>query len=149
MELIKCLREAILRLEGSATSTQRRTATNTPPVRGTGADDQLGVSVGRRSATGLRMGGVQANSDIAEMYSPPRCTAMAAEMGLKPGEAMDLTTGWGFTLERHRSAAREYMKRMQPKLVVGTPSRVHHVLKPTQPLEEALECRTRGEIGGG
>ena len=59
--------------------------------------------------------------DVAEMYSPPRVTAMGKEMGLKVGEAMDLTTGWDFTLERHRRAAWEYIRRVKPRLIIGSP----------------------------
>ena len=64
---------------------------------------------------------ISKHADIMEMYCPPRCTAMAAEMRLKPGKAMDLTTGWDFTLQRHREAARKYVERVQPKLIVGSP----------------------------
>ena len=40
--------------------------------------------------------------DVTEMYSPPRVTARATEMGLKAGEAFDLTTGWDFRREEDR-----------------------------------------------
>ena len=42
-------------------------------------------------------------------------------MGLRPGEAMDLLTGWDFTLKRHREAAMAYMKRVKPNLLIGSP----------------------------
>ena len=42
-------------------------------------------------------------------------------MGLSTGEAMDLTTGWDFTLQRHREAALEYVRKAKPKLVIGSP----------------------------
>ena len=63
----------------------------------------------------------QIQIDVAEIYSPPRVTKMAEKMGLKAGEAMDLITGWDFTLQRHREAAMEYVKRVKPKLVIGSP----------------------------
>ena len=59
--------------------------------------------------------------DIAEIYSPVRVTGEAAKFGLKPGEAMDLTTGWDFRLPRHREAAREYQRRCKPQLLIGSP----------------------------
>ena len=59
--------------------------------------------------------------EVMEMYSPPRVTAMGRKMGLEVGEAMDLTTGWDFTLERHRAAAWEYIRRVKPRLVIGSP----------------------------
>ena len=44
--------------------------------------------------------------DIAEIYSPPRVTSHALEFVMKTGLAMEPTTGWDFTVERHREAAR-------------------------------------------
>ena len=43
--------------------------------------------------------------DVAEVYCPPRSTAMEEKMGLVTRDAMDLTAGLGFTLEQHREAA--------------------------------------------
>ena len=59
--------------------------------------------------------------DLVEIYSPPRVVMMAARYGLKPGESMDLTNGWDFTLQRHREAAERYIKMMKPRLVIGSP----------------------------
>ena len=42
------------------------------------------------------------NVDIAEVYNPKMVTKVAWTIGLTPGEAMELTNGWGFTSERHR-----------------------------------------------
>ena len=36
--------------------------------------------------------------DIAEVYSPQGVAAEAKKWGLQAGDAMDLTTGWDFTL---------------------------------------------------
>ena len=63
----------------------------------------------------------KARVDVAEFYSPPRVTTMGKSYGLRPGEAMDLTNGWDFTLERHRDAAIEYVKKVKPRLVTGSP----------------------------
>ncbi|CAE8697324.1 unnamed protein product [Polarella glacialis] len=43
--------------------------------------------------------------DVAELYSPPRLTAAAPKFSLKPGAALDLTTGWDFTIAAHRLRA--------------------------------------------
>ena len=42
-------------------------------------------------------------------------------IGLKAGEAMDLTTGWDFNFEAHRVRARENIKRDKPLVVIGSP----------------------------
>ena len=47
--------------------------------------------------------------DIAEIYAPPRVTSQALKFGMGTEIAMDLTTGWDFTVERHREAARQYL----------------------------------------
>ena len=56
--------------------------------------------------------------DVAEVYSPPRVTKVASKLGLKPGEAMDLTNGWDFRLQRHKDAAFTYIREAKPKLVI-------------------------------
>ena len=54
--------------------------------------------------------------DVAEVFSPPRVTTEAARMGLTPGEAMDLTTGWNFNLAEDRRRAWDYLEQHKPKL---------------------------------
>jgi hypothetical protein len=66
-------------------------------------------------------GGGGKGVDIAEVYSPPRITKQATKMGLTPGLAMDLNTGWDFRLERHKEACRRYVAEVKPRLVVGSP----------------------------
>ena len=41
--------------------------------------------------------------------------------GLQPGEAMDLRTGWDFSIQRHREAARRDALEVQPRLLIGSP----------------------------
>ena len=67
------------------------------------------------------MSKIEQNADIAELYSPERVTAAARKFGLKPGEAMDLLTGWDFSRPAHREAARKYIQRARPKLLIGSP----------------------------
>ena len=42
---------------------------------------------------------------VAEVYSPPRVTELAERFGMRKGFALDLTTGWDFTIARHRANA--------------------------------------------
>ena len=55
----------------------------------------------------LRKVSQKIEEDLMEMYSPPRVTEEAKEWGRKPGEAMDLTTGWDFRKEEDRKRAWE------------------------------------------
>ena len=64
---------------------------------------------------------ISSEVDIAEIYSPPRITKEALRYGMKAGLAMDLTTGWDFTRSEHKEAAREYRRRVRPKLLIGSP----------------------------
>ena len=59
--------------------------------------------------------------DVVEIFSPPRVTEAAKIIGLKAGLAMDLTTGWDFNVKAHRDAAEEYVRRVKPWLVIGSP----------------------------
>ena len=59
--------------------------------------------------------------DIAEVFSPPRITKLAQLVGLRPGLAMDLTTGWDFNLKEHRDLAEEYVRVVKPLLLIGSP----------------------------
>ena len=81
--------------------------------------------------------------DMVEIYSPPRVVLAAAMYGLKPGESMDLTNGWDFTLARHREAAERYIRLTKPKLVIGSPecrmfSALQNLRKWGQKAEEEL-----------
>ena len=59
--------------------------------------------------------------DVVELFSPPRVTKVAGELGLRAGMAMDLTNGWDFSLERHRQAAERYIRLVKPWIVIGSP----------------------------
>ena len=59
--------------------------------------------------------------DICELYSPPRVTKEGAAFRLSTGEAMDLTTGWVFSLLKDRRQVLQYIDEKQPPLVVGSP----------------------------
>ena len=87
--------------------------------------------------------------DVAEVYSPPRVTTVASKLGLKAGEAMDLTNGWDFRLQRHRHAALRYIREAKPKLVIGSPecrpcsplrNLTKHPKKTEEPKEQKVEA---------
>ena len=66
--------------------------------------------------------------DVAEVYSPPRITETAAEMNLKEGWAMDLTTvdnedglPWDFSQEAKRIRAKEKLEQDKPFMLVASP----------------------------
>ena len=69
----------------------------------------------------MDLSGMEQTADIAEIYSPQRVTAEARKFGLKPGEALDLVTGWDFNRPAHREAARRYIQRTRPRLLIGSP----------------------------
>ena len=52
---------------------------------------------------------IEASADIAEAYSPPRVSAEGVRYGLKPGEAMDLQTGWDFSKKSDQERAWKYL----------------------------------------
>ena len=59
--------------------------------------------------------------DITEIYSPPRVNLQATKMGLKPGDSMDLVTGWDFNRQDHREMARNRIRETKPKILIGSP----------------------------
>ena len=59
--------------------------------------------------------------DIVEVFSLPQATEVGKIIGLKPGLAMGLTTGWGFDLKEHRDAAKKHVQTVKPWLVIGSP----------------------------
>ncbi len=68
------------------------------------------------------------NMDVAEIYSPPRITEVAAEMGLEAGWALDLTTvdehdgkPWDFTFEEKRIRCKKRIDEDKPFMVIASP----------------------------
>ncbi len=65
--------------------------------------------------------------EVAEIYSPPRITALLPGYGLYPGVAMDITTNdetgnpWDFDDPRQRQRARERLRADKPLVLVGSP----------------------------
>ena len=58
---------------------------------------------------------------VAEVFSPPRVTAMASRFGLTPGLAFDLRTGWDLDQLDQRQKLWKYLKEERPMLIVGSP----------------------------
>ena len=58
---------------------------------------------------------------MREVFSPPRVSLEAAKFGIEVGDAMDLTTGWDFTLEADRKRAEDYVDREKPLVLIGSP----------------------------
>ena len=78
--------------------------------------------------------------DVVEMY--------ARRMGLVAGQALDLRTGWDFRLPRHKEAALRYVRKVRPKLVIGSPG-LHRVQPVAEPVCLALGPTSERQIGGG
>ena len=65
-------------------------------------------------------------TDVAEVYSPPRVVTVAEAAGLRGGFSLDLTTPWNgevwdFTKKRCRTKAIELLRRDKPYLLIGSP----------------------------
>ena len=58
---------------------------------------------------------------VSEVYSPGRFTDECNSLGLEPGTAFDLRTGWDFTRKAHREAADRLLDIKQPWLLIGSP----------------------------
>ncbi|MDA8582882.1 hypothetical protein N9L68_01590 [bacterium] len=59
--------------------------------------------------------------DVCEVFSPQRVGSEAKKCCLKVGDAMDLTTGWDFNIAEHRRQAEEYVDRVKPLVLIGSP----------------------------
>ena len=59
--------------------------------------------------------------DVAEIFSPPRFTAGAPHLGLNPGFAVDLQTGWDLDSEKDLKALDKLIEEQDPFLLTGSP----------------------------
>ena len=59
--------------------------------------------------------------DVSEVFSPPRVGKEAMKFGLEAGDAMDLTTGWGFTKEEDPVKGERYVDEQRPLVLIGSP----------------------------
>ena len=66
-------------------------------------------------------------TDVSEIFSPPRVTAMAPEMGMAPGFAIDLTVPkpdgqpWDLSKEGDIKMVEKMIDVQKPFLLVGSP----------------------------
>ena len=76
-----------------------------------------------RGCNGAAPGGVDParKVDVCEIYSPPRITLQARKYGLRPGEAMDLMTGYDFDKEEDRRRAWNIFGEGQAYVISGIP----------------------------
>lgn len=87
--------------------------------------------------------------DIAEAYSPPRCTALAGAFGLSPGFAIDLSTNkpdgspWDLTKPGDVKLAEKLIDDTKPLFLIGTPP-----CEKRQPDSEVVKLPEEG-CGGG
>ena len=93
----------------------------------------------------LQLGSV----DVAEVFSPPRFTDAAPSLGLKPGFAVDLATGWNLRSKSDKEAFFQKLERDDPSLLTGSPpcdafSVLRHIGKKTRTAEEESEKLSEG-----
>ena len=73
-----------------------------------GEDDMEHYQANQLKGVNVKKAKVEAsNVDVSEVYSPPRVTTTASQYGLRPGEAMDLMTGYDFSKKEDRERARQ------------------------------------------
>ena len=58
---------------------------------------------------------------MTEIFSPERVVAEAKRHGLSGGLSMDLRTGWDFRRREDRKKAKQYVREVQPLLLIGSP----------------------------
>jgi hypothetical protein len=56
---------------------------------------------------------------VAEIFSPPRFTQHAGRLGLKPGFAIDLSTGWDLDRPEDVIKMDKMIEEQQPLLLTG------------------------------
>ena len=68
------------------------------------------------------------SSDVGEVYSPPRVTKIASDMGLRPAWALDLTEldpsdglPWDFSCEAKRRRAKKLLMEDKPLMLIACP----------------------------
>ena len=59
--------------------------------------------------------------DLSEVYSPARFKERALQLGLSPGLAADLLTGWDLEIESQRKACSKQLANERPRLLIASP----------------------------
>ena len=88
--------------------------------------------------------------DVAEIFSPPRFTQHAGRLGLKPGCAIDLSTGWGLDRPEDVIKMDKMIEEQPPLLLTGgfdcAPFRVlRNINRSYLNTKENVEKRQKGE----
>ena len=83
------------------------------------------------------------------MFSQPRFTDAAPSLGLKPGFAVDLATGWNLRSKSDKEAFFQELERDDPYLLTGSPpcdafSVLRHIGKKTHTAEGESEKLSEG-----
>jgi hypothetical protein len=66
--------------------------------------------------------GVHTNrADVVELFSPGRLQELCAVVGLTPGGAFDLRTGWDFSDDEAQRKCWETLEKMKPSFILGSP----------------------------
>lgn len=84
-------------------------------------DLEATLSIERRNENQKIVMMIAAGTDVTEAFSPPRVAEAAKEMGLVPGESMDLKSGWDFGKTADRKKAIQYIRDSKPFLIIGSP----------------------------
>ena len=83
--------------------------------------NKLGIESSAHSEVLGMLMAVGCQTHVSEIFCPPRFTARCNRLGLTPGLAMDLRTGWNFDEPADRDAAWKHLKHEQPYLLIGSP----------------------------
>ena len=59
--------------------------------------------------------------DLAEVYSPASFRKRALQLGLSPGLAVDLHSGWNFNVSSHRCRCDKQLASERPQLLIASP----------------------------
>ena len=103
-------------LLGKARALEKTKSAVTDTYRAKGVDITA-AEIASVSTLLLQLGSV----DVAEVFSPPRFTDAAPSLGLKPGFAVDLATGWDLKNKLDKEAFFQKLEQDDPYLLTGSP----------------------------
>ena len=83
------------------------------------SNQRIRLAVERNKMEGLNK--QLASTDVCEMFSPERVTAVCKQYGLTPGAAMDIMNGYDFDIAADRKRCWDSIIKDEPMLVIGSP----------------------------